>query len=61
MGYIRFQQENLTTLKQSAKSQQELFSLVAAKWRHLSPQEKEQYNKQFNAEMVTEYTILFRL
>lgn len=60
IGYIRFQLENSTALKQSAKSQKELFSLVAAKWRHLSPQEKEKYNEQFKTEMVTEYTILFR-
>lgn len=61
MGYIRFQQENLASLKQSTKSQQELVSLAAAKWRHLSAEEKEKYNKQFNAEMVRCFTILILL
>lgn len=56
IGYIRFQKENLATLKQSAKSQTELFSLIAAKWQQLGAEEKGKYNKQFNAEMVRCFT-----
>lgn len=35
--------------------------MSAAKWRNLSAEEKEKYNKQFNAEMVRGFTILFLL
>lgn len=60
-GYIRFQQENLPTLKQSSQSPQELIALVAAKWRHLSTEEKEKYNKQFHTEIVSEYKMFMFL
>lgn len=53
-GFIRFQQENKTALKQSAKSQQDLFALVATKWRSLSAEQKEKYSKPFNTEIVSE-------
>lgn len=58
MGYVRFQMENMAELKQKAKSQQDLVTLVAAKWRNLSPEEKEKYNTQFQAEMVWSFTVL---
>lgn len=52
-GFVRFQQENQAELKQSAQSQKDLFVLIGTKWRNLSAEQKEKYNKPFNTEIVS--------
>lgn len=49
-GYLRFAEENRDSLKASTKSQTELFSLLATRWKQLSDEQKEKYNKEYKKE-----------
>lgn len=50
---IRFQKENIDSLRATAKSQNDLFSLIGAQWRQLSEDQKEKYKSQYKKEFVS--------
>lgn len=52
-GFIRFQQEIQTSLRQDGKSHTQTFSVAGEKWRQMSEEQKAKYNKEYKREFVS--------
>lgn len=52
-GFLRFIQENQSSLKQSSQSQTEMFANAGAQWRQMSNEHKEKYNAEYKKEFVS--------
>lgn len=57
-GFLRFKQEN-KALQQAGQSQRDFFAFIGSKWRSLSAEQKNEYNKEWETEIVSKHKHIF--